>query len=88
VTLGSPRAFAMMTMEDSLTAGPLEELREQTRGLADLQAACALLHWDQETMMPPEGAGARADQLATLERLHHERLTLRCSCPSCASSSR
>ena len=25
-------------MEDSLTAGPLEELREQTRGLADLQA--------------------------------------------------
>jgi carboxypeptidase Taq len=62
-------------MEDALSAGPLEELREQTRGLADLQAASALLHWDQETMMPPDGAGARAEQLATLERLHHERLT-------------
>jgi len=43
--------------------------------LADLEAVNELLGWDQETMMPPGGVRARAEQLATLERLFHERLT-------------
>lgn len=34
----------------------------------------ALLMWDQSTYLPPGGHGARADQLATLERLAHARL--------------
>ncbi len=34
----------------------------------------ALLMWDQNVCMPPGGAEARGDQLATLERLCHERL--------------
>src|SRR5262245_5337750 len=38
----------------------------------DLQAAAALLGWDQTTYMPPGGAAARARQLATLGRLAHE----------------
>ncbi len=33
-----------------------------------------LLMWDQNTYMPPGGHGARADQLATLEKLSHARL--------------
>lgn len=34
-----------------------------------------MLHWDQATMMPTGGAGARSEQLAGLEVLRHERLT-------------
>ncbi len=56
-------------------AAPLERLRERLAELADLEAVSGLLGWDQETMMPPAGVRARADQLATLERLLHERLT-------------
>lgn len=41
----------------------------------DLQRAAAVLEWDQLVNMPPGGAAARARQLATLERLAHERLT-------------
>ncbi|MEA2293299.1 MAG: carboxypeptidase Taq, partial [Solirubrobacteraceae bacterium] len=48
--------------------------RAQLAELMDLHGAAALLAWDQNTYMPPGGADARADQLATLERLWHARL--------------
>jgi carboxypeptidase Taq len=51
----------------------LAELRARLAELADLGRAIALLRWDQETQMPPGGAPERAEQLATLERLAHER---------------
>lgn len=38
-----------------------------------LTSAAAILSWDQETGMPPGGADQRADQLALLARLAHER---------------
>ena len=41
----------------------------------DLQMAAALLRWDQTTYMPEGGGPARGRQLATLDRLAHERLT-------------
>lgn len=41
----------------------------------DLQSAAALLRWDQATYMPEGGNAARGRQLATLERLAHDRLT-------------
>lgn len=40
--------------------------------LADLDAAVALLNWDQEIMMPKGAAQRRAGQLATLAELRHE----------------
>ncbi len=49
-------------------------LRDRLGVLADLGAAEALLGWDRETMMPPEGAPARGEMMATLERLAHDRL--------------
>ncbi len=55
-------------MADSLT-----ELREHLAEIEDLRYASGLLGWDQLTMMPPRGAGARAESLATLERITHER---------------
>ncbi len=43
--------------------------------LTDLRSASSLLEWDQQTMMPPHGAGNRAESLATLERIGHEMFT-------------
>ncbi len=52
-----------------------QELKERLEEIKDLESASALLHWDQATYMPPEGASARARQLATLRRLAHEKFT-------------
>jgi carboxypeptidase Taq len=41
----------------------------------DLFKVYWLLDWDQRTMMPPGGAAARADQLATVTTVMYERLT-------------
>ncbi len=51
------------------------ELRARLGELTDLQAAGALLGWDQQTMMPPAGGQARGDVMATLATLTHERQT-------------
>lgn len=54
------------------------DFRELTTRLMehnDLQSAAALLRWDQATYMPEGGNAARGRQLATLERLAHDRLT-------------
>src|SRR5262245_50669789 len=53
----------------------LEELRRRAGEIADLAGIGGLLLWDQNTMMPPGGAGARADQFEALERIQHARLT-------------
>jgi carboxypeptidase Taq len=51
------------------------KLVEKLGEVQDLAFAAGLLAWDQRTMMPPGGAHARADQLATLARLVFERFT-------------
>jgi carboxypeptidase Taq len=53
----------------------IEQLRERLARIADLNAAQAVLAWDQETYMPPGAGASRAHQLATLGRLTHELLT-------------
>jgi carboxypeptidase Taq len=50
------------------------ELRERAAELTDLNRTQGLLGWDQQVKMPPGGAGVRAEQLATLERISHEAL--------------
>src|SRR4051812_19972422 len=53
----------------------LDALRDRLAELSDLSALRRLAAWDQRTMMPPNGAPARAHQVATLERLVHDRAT-------------
>lgn len=48
-----------------------EELVTRLTEINDLQAAAAILEWDQLTYMPPRGAEARGRQLATLESHAH-----------------
>jgi carboxypeptidase Taq len=50
-----------------------EELHRRLGELDDLRRTATLLFWDQRVMMPPAGAQARADALATIGRLTHER---------------
>ncbi len=52
----------------------LEQLKKELRVVANLHGTAALMHWDQETYMPPGGGSARAEQLALIESLAHERL--------------
>jgi carboxypeptidase Taq len=51
----------------------LDALRARLAELADLSLLGHLAFWDQRTMMPPAGGADRANQVATLSRLHHER---------------
>ena len=51
----------------------LAELKQRLLEISDLNAAGAVLSWDQATYMPPGGAAARGRQGAVLRRLAHER---------------
>jgi len=57
-----------------LAVSPLDRLKAIVAELADLKHAEALADWDSRVSMPPEGAADRAEVLATLARLMHERL--------------
>lgn len=54
-------------------ANAMSELRARMAEISDLHRASSVLHWDQNTMMPPLGAPLRAEHLATLSRITHER---------------
>jgi carboxypeptidase Taq len=53
----------------------LAELRRRLAEVHDLHQVAQVLDWDQLVMMPSGGAAARAEQVATLHGLAHERLT-------------
>jgi carboxypeptidase Taq len=54
-------------------ADALEKLKERLGEVMDLYKVVRLLSWDMQTMMPSAGIGHRADQMATVQRLAHER---------------
>ncbi|HYM02830.1 MAG TPA: carboxypeptidase M32 [Stellaceae bacterium] len=54
---------------------PYQTLESRFIKLGTLQEATAMLQWDSSTLMPEGGAGARAEQLATLKVVCHEMLT-------------
>jgi carboxypeptidase Taq len=51
----------------------LTRLSEILAEVSDLRQASAVLDWDQQCYMPSGGAESRGNQLATLNRLAHER---------------
>ena len=54
---------------------PADRLQAHLAEIADLRSVTHLLEWDQQTMMPARGATGRAEALATMRRLSHERFT-------------
>jgi carboxypeptidase Taq len=53
----------------------LRALKERLAEISDLARAGGVLAWDQKVTMPPGGHPARAEALATLGRIAHERFT-------------
>jgi carboxypeptidase Taq len=53
--------------------GDLRALRERLAEISDLQRAGGVLGWDMRVTMPPGGGPARAEALATLGRLAHQK---------------
>ena len=51
------------------------ELKTRLAEIHDLNKIGWVLGWDQRTMMPPKGAAVRAEQLATVQRVAHEKFT-------------
>lgn len=52
-----------------------KELKTKTSKIADIKYAVSVLSWDQETYMPPKGKQFRAQQIATLSELVHNKFT-------------
>ncbi len=53
----------------------LQDLRRRLAEVSDLGRTAGVLGWDQRVTMPVKGTEARADQLATLTRIAHEKFT-------------
>ncbi len=56
------------------TLATLEALTDRLIEIRRIQSAASVLSWDQETYMPAGGGAARAEQIATLEGLAHQKL--------------
>ena len=59
-------------MTVTVDSQPLDRLKAILAGLADLRHAESIADWDSRVSMPPEGAEARANVVATLTRITHE----------------
>ncbi len=53
----------------------IRSLRDELAPVFDVRAAMGVLSWDQEVNMPPKGAEARGQQLATLSGIAHRLFT-------------
>src|SRR5512145_1615795 len=73
----SPIAPSILTawVESSEVDADLRALRERLAEISDLARTSSVLSWDQKVTMPPGGHPARAEALATLSRVVHEKFT-------------
>jgi carboxypeptidase Taq len=58
-----------------MSQAKFDELRERLAEISDLGKTMSVLAWDQQVMMPPKGAATRAEQLATVGRIAHQKFT-------------
>jgi carboxypeptidase Taq len=56
------------------TLKTLEPLVARLREIQRINSAASVLSWDQETYMPAGGGAARAEQIATLQGIAHQKL--------------
>ena len=58
-----------------MSQAKFDELRTKLAEIADLVKIASLLSWDQHVIMPPRGAAIRAEQMATVGRIAHQKFT-------------
>ena len=56
------------------TLSTLEPLTTRLLDIQRINSAASVLSWDQETYMPTGGGEARAEQIAMLQGIAHEKL--------------
>jgi carboxypeptidase Taq len=56
------------------TLTTLEPLVHRLLEIQRINSAASVLSWDQETYMPAGGGAARAEQIATLQKIAHQHL--------------
>jgi carboxypeptidase Taq len=61
------------SVESSPVGTDLRTLRERLAEISDIQRSVGALFWDQRVSMPPLGSPARAEAVATLGRIAHDR---------------
>ncbi|GHU09040.1 carboxypeptidase M32 [Spirochaetia bacterium] len=59
-----------------MKAQVLEKLYAIDRECCYLENAAAILEWDADTYLPPDGVKDRSEQLAVLKGIHHDRFTV------------
>ena len=64
---------AWTVMDAMKTPARFVELQARLAEINDLNKVASLLSWDQAVTMPPGGAASRAEQMATVGRIAHER---------------
>ena len=57
------------------TEPKLADLKTHLTKIHEINAAASVLYWDKVTYMPPKGATARGNQIATLRQIAHEKFT-------------
>ncbi len=57
------------------TVEKMNRFEELIAEIDDLHCTISVLNWDMQTQMPKGGAEARGDQMSTLRRIAHEKLT-------------
>src|ERR1041384_310250 len=57
----------------AVSQAKFDELRQRLAEVSDLGKTMSLLSWDQQVMMPKRGAAIRAEQLATVGRIVHQK---------------
>src|SRR4051794_4984890 len=76
---GAAKRFGVQRHADipfaAMSQAKFDDLRTRLAEIADLVKTAALLGWDQHVMMPPRGAGIRAEQFATIGRIAHQKFT-------------
>jgi carboxypeptidase Taq len=58
-----------------MSEAKFDELRQRLAEISDLGKTMSLLSWDQQVMMPRRGAQIRAEQMATVGRIAHQKFT-------------
>lgn len=53
----------------------LQDLILECQSIANLESVVSVLHWDQETYMPPGAIQARSKQIALLSQIAHDRFS-------------
>src|SRR6186713_2719200 len=60
-------------VESAPVESELRTLHERLAEISDIQRSVGVLFWDQRVTMPPLGTPARANAVATLGRILHDR---------------